>query len=597
MALVSMEIHISHSSPTSNAAAAAAAANSALTCLAHGLQVPITWVTTNSSSSSSSLLYGMLTIRHPLTNEAKSISSVGYIGCLRTMCQQAAPASVSALLWNKEDAAVEAWMESAVSTILPLWTTTTSDDVHHRTKVMTRAISDYAMTIHRYLRRYHQTYLVGNDMMTAADVCIALWLVHAMVELDIPTVPCRCHGWMMTVLHQQGVASFVPDPAKWPRAMMEEEEEEEGMEQEAVVEQADAGEKEITTATTVTATTTTTTSEEPTMTTVTSNTTTANELPTTTTTTTTATAVATTTAVVTTTTTTEHSSDNPILALLQELQLDHEVYHHVPCVTAEELVQKVPIPPNETHTKNLLLRDKKHGLVLIVVAPSTPVHTKDIGTFMKLPAGTKTNFRLADEATLYQVLQCAPGCVGPLCIVYDNKEQRQISHLIVDAQLLDSTKFVKIHSHPMRNDTSVKVTAKVLLDYWKRNHVIEPTIIDFTSLASASAAPATAATTTTTAKALKSTKTPKTESSTVAVVNKDKKVVKKGETLLALQWKKEENFAMWYSDVIVLSEMIAYYDISGCYILRPWSYKIWELIQEWFNQEVRNSDICYTTTT
>ena len=62
-------------------------------------------------------------------------------------------------------------------------------------------------------------------------------------------------------------------------------------------------------------------------------------------------------------------------------------------------------------------------------------------------------------------------------------------------------------------------------------------------------------------------------------VNKDKKQVKKGETLLALQWKKEENFPMWYSDVIVLSEMISYYDISGCYILRPWSYKMWELIQ------------------
>ena len=58
----------------------------------------------------------------------------------------------------------------------------------------------------------------------------------------------------------------------------------------------------------------------------------------------------------------------------------------------------------------------------------------------------------------------------------------------------------------------------------------------------------------------------------------NKKTAKKGETLLALQWKKSENFAMWYSDVIVLSEMISYYDISGCYILRPWSFKIWELV-------------------
>lgn len=28
--------------------------------------------------------------------------------------------------------------------------------------------------------------------------------------------------------------------------------------------------------------------------------------------------------------------------------------------------------------------------------------------------------------------------------------------------------------------------------------------------------------------------------------------------------------------VVVSSEMIEYYDISGCYILRPWSIAIWE---------------------
>lgn len=64
-----------------------------------------------------------------------------------------------------------------------------------------------------------------------------------------------------------------------------------------------------------------------------------------------------------------------------------------------------------------------------------------------------------------------------------------------------------------------------------------------------------------------------------------------GETQLALKWSKSENFAMWYSDVIVLSEMISYYDISGCYILRPWSYKIWELIQDWFNVQIRKLDV------
>jgi prolyl-tRNA synthetase len=70
-----------------------------------------------------------------------------------------------------------------------------------------------------------------------------------------------------------------------------------------------------------------------------------------------------------------------------------------------------------------------------------------------------------------------------------------------------------------------------------------------------------------------------------AAVKKD--AGKKGETKLALQFSKSENFPQWYADVIVLSEMISYYDISGCYILRPWSYKMWELVQLWFNEEIQ----------
>merc|ERR1740124_1445624 len=33
--------------------------------------------------------------------------------------------------------------------------------------------------------------------------------------------------------------------------------------------------------------------------------------------------------------------------------------------------------------------------------------------------------------------------------------------------------------------------------------------------------------------------------------------------------------------------MISYYNISGCYILRPWSYSIWEGIQTWFNGKIK----------
>lgn len=41
--------------------------------------------------------------------------------------------------------------------------------------------------------------------------------------------------------------------------------------------------------------------------------------------------------------------------------------------------------------------------------------------------------------------------------------------------------------------------------------------------------------------------------------------------------------------------MLAYGDVSGCYILRPWGYGIWEQIMGWFDKEIKKLDVenCY----
>ena len=58
---------------------------------------------------------------------------------------------------------------------------------------------------------------------------------------------------------------------------------------------------------------------------------------------------------------------------------------------------------------------------------------------------------------------------------------------------------------------------------------------------------------------------------------------------LGLEAKKSENFALWYSSVIVKAEMIEYYeDVSGCYILRPWAYNIWEAVKTFFDGEIKD---------
>nr|XP_002126649.2 LOW QUALITY PROTEIN: bifunctional glutamate/proline--tRNA ligase [Ciona intestinalis] len=56
---------------------------------------------------------------------------------------------------------------------------------------------------------------------------------------------------------------------------------------------------------------------------------------------------------------------------------------------------------------------------------------------------------------------------------------------------------------------------------------------------------------------------------------------------LGLEATKLGDLPNWYSQVITKAEMVEYYDISGCYILRPWSYGIWEKIKEFFDAEIK----------
>lgn len=47
--------------------------------------------------------------------------------------------------------------------------------------------------------------------------------------------------------------------------------------------------------------------------------------------------------------------------------------------------------------------------------------------------------------------------------------------------------------------------------------------------------------------------------------------------------------------MITKAEMIDYYDVSGCYVLRPWAYAIWEAIKNFFDAEIKKLGVenCY----
>ncbi|KAG7882967.1 hypothetical protein KL905_001669 [Ogataea polymorpha] len=57
--------------------------------------------------------------------------------------------------------------------------------------------------------------------------------------------------------------------------------------------------------------------------------------------------------------------------------------------------------------------------------------------------------------------------------------------------------------------------------------------------------------------------------------------------LIGVTVDKERDFSGWYQQILTKGEMLDYYDVSGCYILRPASYAIWEKIQRWFDDKIK----------
>ena len=62
---------------------------------------------------------------------------------------------------------------------------------------------------------------------------------------------------------------------------------------------------------------------------------------------------------------------------------------------------------------------------------------------------------------------------------------------------------------------------------------------------------------------------------------------KKGESRLGVEVSKSENLAEWYQQTITKADLIEYYDVSGCYVLLPGSYAIWDSIKDFFDTEIK----------
>lgn len=64
-----------------------------------------------------------------------------------------------------------------------------------------------------------------------------------------------------------------------------------------------------------------------------------------------------------------------------------------------------------------------------------------------------------------------------------------------------------------------------------------------------------------------------------------------GAALIGIDVAKEDDFSEWYQQVLLKGDMLDYYDISGCYILKPASQYIWDEIHAWFDAKIKKMGV------
>ena len=186
----------------------------------------------------------------------------------------------------------------------------------------------------------------------------------------------------------------------------------------------------------------------------------------------------------------------------------------------------------------------------MVIESNRQVDLKKLAIYFGLSTSA---LRFGDAAALHQVLRTEQGHVSPLLL--GNDENRQVK-VVVAKQIAEAE---GVGVHPGQNTETAVLRGSDLMRFISEKHS-EPVIVDFDAL----------------------------EKKEEKGEKKEEKEEKGGKQLDALTLTaKEVDFPSWYSQVITRAELIEYYDISGCYILRPNSYSIWERIQGFFDEHIK----------
>lgn len=250
-----------------------------------------------------------------------------------------------------------------------------------------------------------------------------------------------------------------------------------------------------------------------------------------------------------------------VLQALDALGIGYKAYEHPASQTIEHLREHLGKLEHAPFVKNLVYVDKKKAVYFIVAHEHSQVGAqiwKKLGT-------SKGNVRMADAALLQETLGTFRGAVGIFALA--NDAARSVKRVVID-------KALEAESHltfpPQTNTCMLELTAADSLKFLKAHNID----FEFMELGDAEEQP---------------------QGGEGAQPQGGEEPRGKGESRMGIEHKKAENFGEWYSQVITRSDLIDYYDVSGCYVYRPNSFFLWERLQASLDADFKALNVrnCY----
>ncbi|KAI8374687.1 uncharacterized protein BYT42DRAFT_577281 [Radiomyces spectabilis] len=217
-------------------------------------------------------------------------------------------------------------------------------------------------------------------------------------------------------------------------------------------------------------------------------------------------------------------------------------------------------------TKTLILKPKTAKTaaptpVVVIALDATETNATALGKHLGLK-----ECRFANEDLLQGTFGVTKEAVSPFAL--SNVADLASIHLVVDAALLALPATTVLAFHPSAADKTIFVTVEELQKYLQSLSK-EAVEVDFKALAASKPAPAAAK---------PAAKNAGKKEATSALVEDAHQ--------MGIEYKKDVDFPKWYQQVLTKSEMLDYYDVSGCYILRPLAYNVWKEITNFFDGEI-----------